>query len=104
MYDISEAMYIHVKGRIDPKAAEAFMEDMLIKTKNVTQDSVVFDFRDLQGMNSRILGIVVRVWQNIKDQDKTIRVLARPHVAEILKVSRLDSIVDVYLLDEKYNP
>lgn len=101
MYEVGNALYIELKGRITPKAAESFMQDILEKTKVVTQDMVVFDFREIQGMNSQILGIVVRVWQNIQSQNKTIRILARPHVAELLRLSRLDEIVDVYLLDER---
>jgi len=103
MYEVGEALYIQLKGRITPKAAESFMLEIIEKTTNITQDLVVFDFREIQGMNSQILGIIVRVWQSIQSQDKKIRILARPHVAELLRLSRLDEIVEIYLLNERVN-
>lgn len=103
MFDVGEALYIQLKGKITPKAAESFMLEIKDKTSVISQDLVVFDFREIQGMNSQILGIIVRVWQTIQNQNKPIRILARPHVAELLRLSRLDEIVEIYLLDERVN-
>lgn len=100
MFDVDESLYIQLSGKITPKETEAFMKDIHERIENITQEFVVFDFRDIQGMNSLILGMMARVWQVILDQNKPIRVLARPHVSELLKLSRLDSLVEIYLLHE----
>lgn len=100
MFDANEVLYIQLSGKINPKDAEQFLKDIHSKIENITQEFVVFDFRDIQGMNSLIIGMMVRVWQVILDQNKPIRVLTRPHVAQLLKLSRLDTLVEIYLLHE----
>ena len=80
MYNIDDALYIQLSGKIDPKTVQSFMKDIQGKIESITQPIVVFAFRDLVGMNSQILGIFARVWLSIKEQGKSSRLIACKHV------------------------
>ena len=100
MYKLEDTLYIQMSGRIEVESANAFTQEILERLDSLTCPLLVFDLKDLQGINSQILGVIVKVWQKAKGQGKTCRVLARRRGIELFRIARLESIVEIYPLDD----
>ncbi len=96
-YRFQSTIYITVKGALDASSSRNFESDVEARLKQAGNTLVVIDLEHVDFINSLGLAAVVQIWKKAKALDQTIRILANEKIARIFQVSKLDTIIELYV-------
>ena len=93
---LGDVIIIHCEGRIVYRDEAAALSRMAGEALEHTRE-VVLDFGGVQRMDSAGLGELVLAHMSAAGQGKTMKLAgARPHIHELLELTNLSSVFDMY--------
>lgn len=86
-------------GDLDINTSPEFKKTV-IDEYNKDQKDLVFNFKDLEYLDSTGLGVLISVYKNTKENQHTISIrCAKPHVKKLFVITELDRI---FKMEEDY--
>ncbi len=93
------ALYVSLSGAIDAVSSEEFSNGLIEKIDRASETLIVIDLEGLEFLNSMGLGAIIRVWNAVDVQGKKIRILASRRIAEVFRVSHIDTLIELHVMD-----
>ncbi|MBD3174367.1 MAG: anti-sigma factor antagonist [Armatimonadia bacterium] len=92
---------VEVAGEVDSASAEQFREQLVSLIEGPTKHLIV-NLADLTYINSSGLGALVAGYKRVRSLDGTLKLCnVRGSIAEVMKLIRLDKIIDIYDSEEE---
>ena len=98
-YEFRDVIYIAASGSIDSITSKPLADDIIQKLTVSQEDLFILDLQNVDFMNSLGLAAIIRIWKEAKANNKTIRILTNPRIADIIRVSHLDTLIDLYIME-----
>ena len=98
-YEFREIVYVSASGSIDSITSKPLMDDIVQKLSVSPNDLFILDLQNVDFMNSLGLAAIIRIWKEAKAKNKTIRILTNPRIADIIRVSHLNTLIDLYVME-----
>jgi len=94
------ALYVIVKGHWDAGSSDRFAKELDENVSQAPELLIVIDLEELDFINSMGLGAIVRMWKAAQTKGKKIRIIANKRIAPLFRVSRLDKIIELHVMEE----
>lgn len=90
------SFWIYFEGDLDVYSINQVTNEIQKKIKNTKNEKVVFDLKKLNYLDSSGIGLLVKFYKYLKDNNKKMQ-LYRPteNVLKLIKMTKLDKIIEV---------
>lgn len=95
-------LIVHISGEIDHHTAENIREKLDKEFKRQNAKNIIFDFSDIQFMDSSGIGVIMGRYKNAKERGGRVGIInVHPQVDRVFQLSGLYKIISQYhSLDE----
>jgi anti-anti-sigma factor len=98
-FDFRNTVYIAAQGSLDSITSQPLIDAVEKKLESVPEELFILDLNHVDFMNSLGLAAIIRIWKKAQQHNKSVRILTNKKMADIFKISHLDTIIDLYILE-----
>ena len=98
-YCFESTVYVHTKGALDSLTSKPFVDELSKRMEHADEPLYILDMQDVDFMNSLGLAAIIKLWKTAQVHNRTLRILTNPRIANIFRVSHLDTIIDLYVME-----
>ncbi len=91
-FNETDKLYVKVSGDLDINNIAKLREEVLVQYEDIDKD-IVFDFIDLDYIDSTGLGVLISVYKRVKEKDNQIYIKnAKKNIKKLFYITELDQI------------
>lgn len=92
----NEILILNVSGRLDPSSVQD-METEVVKFLDSGEQKILFDFSELDYINSAGLRILIMTYQRLKGSGGKVGICSiKDYINEVFELSGFDKILTIY--------
>lgn len=94
-FNETDKLYVKVSGDLDINNIAKLREEVLAQYEDLDKD-IVFDFIDLDYIDSTGLGVLISVYKRVKEKDNQIYIKnAKKNIKKLFYITELDQIFNL---------
>ncbi len=94
-FNETDKLYVKVSGDLDINNIAKLREEVLAQYEDIDKD-IVFDFIDLDYIDSTGLGVLISVYKRVKEKDNQIYIKnAKKNIKKLFYITELDQIFNL---------
>jgi len=94
-FNETDKLYVKVSGDLDINNIAKLREEVLTQYEDIDKD-IVFDFIDLDYIDSTGLGVLISVYKRVKEKDNQIYIKnAKKNIKKLFYITELDQIFNL---------
>lgn len=94
-FNETDKLYVKVSGDLDINNIAKLREEVLVQYEDIDKD-IVFDFIDLDYIDSTGLGVLISVYKRVKEKDNQIYIKnAKKNIKKLFYITELDQIFNL---------
>ncbi|MBD3267311.1 STAS domain-containing protein [bacterium] len=99
-YQFMDTIYITAAGTLDSITSKPLEDAIMEKMKTASESLFILDMQHVDFMNSLGLASIIRIWKKADAYGKTLKILTNPKIADIFRISHLDTIIHLYIMEK----